>query len=107
MIDRRKLQAFHPFARLTGLLEGEAPGPSPIPGGAPILLSLGEPQRQPPSFVAEELALNAAGWSRYPPPRGTEAYRNAAAGWLRRRYGLAPESCAPGGTELKRPLSSC
>ena len=84
MPDRQQLQAFHPFARLNRLLEGITP-PS---AEAPILLSVGEPQNQPPAFVAEELASAAAGWSRYPPPRGSKAYREASIAWLRRRYGL-------------------
>jgi aspartate/methionine/tyrosine aminotransferase len=41
---------------------------------ASILLSVGEPQNQPPAFLAEELARAAADWSRYPPPRGTLVY---------------------------------
>jgi aspartate/methionine/tyrosine aminotransferase len=47
--------------------------------------------------VAEVLAENAEGWSRYPLPRGTPGYRRAAADWLARRYGLAEEAVAPGG----------
>ncbi len=93
MTDRRDLQTFHPFARLNGLLDGVPAGRSAIdvPGlapGAPILLSVGEPQNQPPAFVAEEVARAAAGWSRYPPPRGTDAYADACLAWLTRRYGL-------------------
>ncbi len=97
MTDRRRLQSIHPFARLSRLLDGIAPGPSPRPGGAPILLSVGEPQNQPPGFVAEELARHAAQWSRYPPPRGTPAYLAAAAAWLTRRYDLPECAGAPGG----------
>ncbi|MHA1600843.1 MAG: aminotransferase class I/II-fold pyridoxal phosphate-dependent enzyme [Alphaproteobacteria bacterium] len=92
MTDRQDLQSFYPFARLNGLLDGIPAGRSGIdvPGrapGAPILLSLGEPQNQPPAFVAEEIAA-AADWSRYPPPRGTDAYAEASLAWLARRYGL-------------------
>jgi len=91
--DRRDLQTFHPFARLNGLLDGVAAGRSGIdlPGlasEAPILLSVGEPQNQPPAFVAEEIARAAADWSRYPPPRGTSAYAEACLAWLTRRYSL-------------------
>ncbi len=92
MTDRRDLQSFHPFARLNSLLDGVPAGRSGIDvpklaAGAPILLSVGEPQNQPPAFVAEELAHAAAGWSRYPPPRGTDAYAEACLAWLTRRYG--------------------
>lgn len=85
MPDRRSLQSFHPFARLSRLLDAHAPGET---DGAPILLSIGEPKNRPPAFVAEEIAGAAASWSSYPPPRGTPAYAAACADWLTRRYGL-------------------
>ena len=85
MPDRRLLQAFHPFARLNRLLAGITPEHAE----ATILLSVGEPQNQPPDFVAEEVGKAAAGWSRYPPPRGTAAYREAALAWLQKRYAIA------------------
>ena len=69
-----------------------------VPGlkaGAPILLSLGEPQNQPPAFVAEELARAASDWSRYPPPRGTSAYAEACLAWLTRRYGPSARMIDP------------
>lgn len=101
MIDRLtdppSFQAFYPFTRLNRLLDGIPPGPSPAPGGAPVLLSLGEPRHRPPAFVAEALAENAEGWSRYPLPRGTPGYRKAAAEWLARRYRLPRDAMAPGG----------
>jgi aspartate/methionine/tyrosine aminotransferase len=93
VIDRRNLQAHYPFGRLNRLLEGVRPG---APGlglagtapDAPVPLHLGEPRNQPPDFVAEELTRAAAGWSRYPLPRGTLDYRQACADWLNLRYGL-------------------
>jgi aspartate/methionine/tyrosine aminotransferase len=87
-MDRRNLRAFHPFARLDRLLAEVPAGPGPGDGGAPVLLSVGEPKDQPPDFVAEELGAAAEGWSRYPPPRGSPAYLEAASAWLNRRYGL-------------------
>lgn len=99
MIDRRNLQAFHPFARLNRLLDPIAPGASPRDDGRPILLSVGEPQMAPPEMIAEELAANAALWSRYPPARGTPAYLDACATWLRRRYEL-PEAVSAAGAWL-------
>jgi aspartate/methionine/tyrosine aminotransferase len=86
--ERSKFQELHPFARLARLLEGIEPG---CPEAGVMTLSIGEPQSRPPTFVAEELTAAAAGWSRYPPPRGTPAYREAAHGWLQRRFGL-PEA---------------
>ncbi len=99
MIDRGTFQSFHPFWRLNRLLDGVAPGPGPRAGGEPLALSLGEPRHQPPGFVAEALAEAAADWGRYPPPRGTEAYRTAAARWLVDRFGLPEAAAAPGGME--------
>jgi aspartate/methionine/tyrosine aminotransferase len=80
------LVTFHPFTRLNKLLEGIAPGG----GNTPLLLQLGEPQFAPPAFVAEEIAKAAAGWSKYPPTAGNEAFRNAVKAWLERRYHLPP-----------------
>jgi aspartate/methionine/tyrosine aminotransferase len=97
MTSPHSFQAFYPFTRLNRLLEGVPPGPSPAPDGEPVLLSLGEPRHNPPAFVAEALAENAAGWSRYPLPRGTPSYRTAAADWLVRRYQLPKGAVAPGG----------
>jgi N-succinyldiaminopimelate aminotransferase len=74
----------YPFDRLRDLL-GDVSPPSDI---TPIPLSLGEPQHAPPAFLAETVAREAAGWSKYPPMKGTEAARAAIAGWLTRRYGL-------------------
>ena len=86
--DRRDFTSFHPFSRLNRLLAETGPGRSPAPDGRPILLSVGEPQRQPPPWVSEVIADGAALWSRYPPPRGTSDYTTACADWLKRRYGL-------------------
>lgn len=83
MPDRRSFQSFHPFARLSRLLDSHAAADA-----SPILLSIGEPKNQPPGFVAEEIAGAAASWSSYPPPRGTDAYRTACADWLTARYAL-------------------
>ena len=93
MIDRRNLSAHYPFGRLNRLLEGVDPGAPRLglagtPPDQPVPLHLGEPRNQPPDFVAEELTRAAAGWSRYPLPRGTLDYREACADWLNLRYGL-------------------
>ena len=96
MIDRRNLQAFHPFARLDRLLDPIAPGASPRDDGGPILLSVGEPQMPPPDMIAEEIAKHAHLWSRYPPARANPDYLEACAAWLRRRYGLPETVSAPG-----------
>ena len=74
----------YPFDRLRALLGDVAP-PADV---TPIPLSLGEPQHAPPAFLAETVAREAAGWSKYPPMKGNEAARAAIAAWLTRRYGL-------------------
>ncbi|BCP55768.1 aminotransferase [Kaistia sp. 32K] len=83
-------QATSPFARLNERLAGVAPG---LP---PINLTIGEPQHPVPAFVAPVIAENIALFGRYPPMRGTDAFRGTVARWLDRRYSLAtaidPES---------------
>lgn len=76
--------ADYPFARLATLLSGV----TPPEGVAPLAMSVGEPQHQPPAFLAEILAANADSWNRYPPVAGTPAFREACAGWLQRRFHL-------------------
>ncbi|MBK1671083.1 hypothetical protein CKO28_24045, partial [Rhodovibrio sodomensis] len=86
--SRRDIQAFHPFIKLNRLLDGLAPGRSPAADGAPIALQVGEPRNDPPALIDRALA-GAAGWQNYPPPRGTDAYREACTDWLARRYPAA------------------
>ncbi|WP_312861471.1 aminotransferase class I/II-fold pyridoxal phosphate-dependent enzyme [Segnochrobactrum spirostomi] len=71
-----------PFQRLTRLIEGVAPGASPID------LGVGEPRHPMPAFVAPVMTEAMAGFGRYPPIRGTDQFRAAVAAWLDRRYGL-------------------
>jgi len=71
-----------PFVRLTELLADLAPGKDPIN------LAVGEPQHPIPPFVGPVLAAHLADFGRYPPNRGTEGFRRAAAGWLNWRYQL-------------------
>jgi len=59
--------------------------------GGPVDCSIGTPVDPPPAFVIEELA-RAIGARGYPPSAGTPAYREAAAGWLRRRFGVDVEA---------------
>lgn len=81
----------YPFTRLAGLLGKLAPRA----GSAVLNLAVGEPQAPPPGIVAEILARRAADWGKYPPVAGTAEFRNAAAGWLTRRYGLPPGAVDP------------
>jgi N-succinyldiaminopimelate aminotransferase len=69
-----------PFARLTLLLEGLAPG------ALPIDLSLGEPKALIPSFLAPTLQEHLSEFGRYPPIKGIPALRQAIVAWMGRRY---------------------
>jgi N-succinyldiaminopimelate aminotransferase len=69
-----------PFARLALLLEGTAPGASPID------LSLGEPKAMVPSFVGPILQEHVGAFGRYPPIKGIAPLRDAIVGWMGRRY---------------------
>ena len=79
--SRLDLLTDYPFQRLADLIAGVTPGAS-----APIVMSIGEPQHRPPAFVAEILAEQASGWSKYPPMAGTPDFLEAAIGWAARRF---------------------
>ncbi len=89
MSDRFDQLPEGPFARLNALLAGITPGRDPL------LLSLGEPQHPLPAFVSDILRSHEKDYGRYPPIAGTNAFRDAAAGWLARRYDLAPGTILP------------
>lgn len=71
-----------PFARLADLLGAEKPGKPPIN------LSIGDPSGTVPAFIAEALNKAAASFGNYPAITGTDEWRQAAAGWLNRRFDL-------------------
>lgn len=72
----------YPYERLDGLKAVA----STFEGGA-IDCSIGTPVDPPPAFVIEELA-RGVGARGYPPSAGTPDYREAAAGWMNRRFAL-------------------
>lgn len=72
----------YPYERLDGLREVA----SQFEGGA-IDCSIGTPIDPPPDFVIEELA-RGVGARGYPPSAGTADFRDAAAGWVARRFGV-------------------
>jgi len=73
----------YPFQRLNALLAGIEPG------GAPLVMSIGEPQHSPPDLFAKTLAqAPTADWGKYPPTPGTPDYRASVAAWAATRYGL-------------------
>jgi aspartate/methionine/tyrosine aminotransferase len=74
----------HTFKRLANLLAEVQPRAN-VP---PINLSVGEPQHQPPPFVAEIVARHKTDWNLYPSFYGTPELRRACAAWSTRRYGL-------------------
>lgn len=76
----------YPFQRLAVLLEGIAPAK----GEAPVVMSIGEPQHEPPDLLLSALAAAAGDWGKYPPTAGTPEYRLAVTDWCRTRYALPP-----------------
>ena len=77
-----------PFARLRGLLDAHQPG------RPAISLAIGEPRHPAPDFVLQALAAETDSYRRYPPIAGLPAWREAVAGWLNRRFGIAADSLA-------------
>jgi N-succinyldiaminopimelate aminotransferase len=88
---RLELLNDYPFQRLADLLAGITPRAN-LP---PIAMHVGEPQHQPPAFVAEIIERGNATWNRYPPLQGTTEFKAACAAWLTRRYKLTPGSLNP------------
>jgi len=71
-----------PFVRLAALLGDIKPDKEPIS------LAVGDPSGAVPAFVTEALAKAAASFGHYPAIIGTEDWRQAAGGWLNRRFRL-------------------
>ncbi len=78
-----KLQPY-PFEKLRLLFAGVTPNPA----FSPISLGIGEPKHPTPAFIRQALADNLDGLASYPSTAGSDALRDAIAGWLERRYGL-------------------
>ncbi|RCK27885.1 aspartate aminotransferase [Thalassospira profundimaris] len=72
----------YPFPRLAALLDGIEPGQSPL------VMSIGEPQHEPPAMITEAMVKHASLWHKYPPGSGTPELRDAIKNWLDRRYHL-------------------
>jgi N-succinyldiaminopimelate aminotransferase len=77
-----------PFVRLRELLGNVEPGKPPIS------LAVGEPQHAVPAFVGPVLAAHIDEFGRYPMNKGLDAFCEAAAAWLGRRFAL-PRSIDP------------
>ena len=81
----------YPFEALRTLLNPVTPAVN----DPPIVMSLGEPQHQPPALLAETLAAHAHEWNKYPPMAGTPELRQAIVDWLSRRYRLPAGALDP------------
>jgi aspartate/methionine/tyrosine aminotransferase len=79
----RAPDARSPFVRLRELI-GDAP-----PGKPAISMAVGEPQHPMPAFVGPVIAAHLDGFGRYPMNKGLDAFAEAVAKWLHRRYALA------------------
>jgi len=79
----KKLQAY-PFERLKLLFSGV----NPPPNLRPISLGIGEPRHATPQLVFDALSNNFDALSAYPPTAGDPSFRQACAGWVKRRYGV-------------------
>jgi aspartate/methionine/tyrosine aminotransferase len=71
-----------PFVRLRELL-GNAE-----PGKPAISMAVGEPQHPVPAFVGPVVAAHIGEFGRYPMNKGLDAFCEAAASWLGRRFAL-------------------
>jgi N-succinyldiaminopimelate aminotransferase len=89
----------YPFQKLATLLAGTTPRANL----KPLLMHLGEPQLPQPPVVAATLSENQQLWNRYPSARGTAEFRDAAAGWLVRRYNLPAGMLEPARNLLPLP----
>ena len=75
----------YPFERWRELTRGITPSPA----HAPISLGIGEPKHATPALIEEALVKGFPGLSAYPVTLGEPALREAIAGWVQRRYGVA------------------
>jgi N-succinyldiaminopimelate aminotransferase len=75
----------YPFERLKALTRDITP-PAHF---RPISLGIGEPRHATPKLIEDALLRALPGLSSYPATAGEPALREAVAGWLQRRYGVA------------------
>ena len=80
----------YPFERLRALTQGITPNPA----YSAISLGLGEPRHAAPELVKQALVAGMDGLSNYPPTAGEPRLREAFAGWLQRRYGVAVDAAS-------------
>jgi N-succinyldiaminopimelate aminotransferase len=75
----------YPFERLRQLCADVTPSPV----HRAISLGIGEPKHPTPDFIKQAMAGALQGLAAYPATAGEPRLREAFAGWLQRRYGLA------------------
>lgn len=80
----QRLQPY-PFERLRALTKDVTLSPA----HTPISLGLGEPRHPTPAVVTDALTASLSGLASYPATAGMPALREAIAGWVQRRYGVA------------------
>ncbi|MFO1310829.1 MAG: succinyldiaminopimelate transaminase [Burkholderiales bacterium] len=85
MNPRLDLLQPYPFEKLRALFAGVTPNPAK----RAISLSLGEPRHPTPRLILDALVASAGAFANYPTTAGAPALREAIAGWLVRRHGLA------------------
>ncbi len=74
----------YPFQRLRDLLDHHE-----VPKNiAPLAMSIGEPQHQPPALLQDTINAHATSWNKYPPIGGTPDLKAAIKEFLDRRYQL-------------------
>ena len=81
----------YPFTKLARLLK-QVPLQSEL---SPIALTIGEPQHSPAQVAIDALQEQLAYLNQYPSTQGSDALREAIAGWLCRRYCLASATFDP------------
>ena len=112
----------YPFARLREAMQGV----NPPEGVVPVPLQIGEPKHPAPAVITDALTAALPRLDAYPQTTGLPELRQACAGFLQRRYGLAldPDSeilpvlgsrealfsfvqAALGGNEQEQPVVVC
>ena len=112
----------YPFARLREAMQGV----NPPEGVVPVPLQIGEPKHPAPAVITDALTAALPRLDAYPQTAGLPELRQACAGFLQRRYGLAldPDSeilpvlgsrealfsfvqAALGGNEQEQPVVVC
>jgi N-succinyldiaminopimelate aminotransferase len=78
----------YPFERLRQLCADVTPSPA----HRAISLGIGEPKHPTPEFIKQAMAGALQGLAAYPATAGEPRLREAFAGWLQRRYGLAVDA---------------